>query len=69
MHALSFVRMRVLNILNPVTAPLANEIPCHSCNRVHIGIIALMLSAALIGDELLPFDKAGLPDGIKHQFE
>lgn len=69
MHAPPLVRMRVLSLPNPMTAPLANEIPCHPCNRGHIGIIALMWSAALIGDELLPLDKAGLPDGIEHQFE
>lgn len=69
MHAPSFVRMRVLNLPNPMTVLLANEIPCHPCNVVHIGIIALMWSAALIGDELLPLDKAGLPDGIEHQLE
>ena len=61
--------MRVLSLPNPMTALLANEIPCHPCNRGHIGIIALIVSAALIGDELLPFGQAGLPDGIKHQFE
>lgn len=61
--------MRVLSLPHPMTAPLANEIPCHPCNGMHIGIIALIVSAALIGDELLPLDKAGLPDGIEHQFE
>lgn len=69
MHAPSFVRMRVLSLLNPMAALLANEIPCHSCNGVHIGIIALIVSTALIGEGLLPFDKSGLPDGIEHQFE
>ncbi len=69
MNTPSFVRMRVLSLLNPMTVPLANEIPCHPCNKVHIGIIALMLSVALIGDELLPCDRVVLPDGVKHQFE
>ena len=69
MHAPPFVRIQVLSLPNPMTALLANEIPCHPCNGVRIGIIASMWSAALSGDELLPLDKAGLPDGIEHQFE
>lgn len=69
MHAPPFVRIQVLSLPNPMTALLANEMPCHPCIGGHIGIIALMWSAALSGDELLPLDKAGLPDGIEHQFE
>jgi len=40
MHAPPFVRMRVLDIPNPMTTPLAHEIPCHHCIGGHIGIIA-----------------------------
>ena len=69
MHAPPFVRIQVLSLPNLMTTPLANEIPCHPCNKVHIGIIALMLSVALIGDELLPCDRVVLPNGVKHQFE